>query len=109
VKVHSVGAEDNELRLMLQAAVVVRYANRHLDRYKKEKDFFVVVVYITEEGNAICQIVYQDKNSDQVRGGETETTYLVLTRHLRIGELQDNRRTATHRQNQTIPLAECHV
>jgi hypothetical protein len=72
VEVHSVGSKDDELRLKLQAAVVVRYANQHLERYKEEKDFFVVVVYITKEGMTICWIFYQDKNSDQVRGGETK-------------------------------------
>jgi len=61
-------SSDDKYRLLLQAASVVRFANTHLEKYQKDKNFYLVTVYIDKSGQALRRIVYQDTNNDNVRG-----------------------------------------
>jgi hypothetical protein len=49
------------IRLMLQGASIVRFANTMLDAYKKEKDFIFVTIYIHNDGQVDRYLLYQDK------------------------------------------------
>ena len=60
-------SSDNEVHQLLQAATVVRFANKHLEKYQKAKDFLLVTVYIDKSGRALRRIVYQDKDDEHVR------------------------------------------
>ena len=48
---------------MLQGASIVRFANAHLDAYKKEKTFVFVAIFITATGQAIRYFLFQKKDS----------------------------------------------
>jgi hypothetical protein len=49
------------IRLMLQGASIVRFANTMLDAYKKEKNFVFVAIYIDNNGLVEHYLLYQDK------------------------------------------------
>ena len=69
VEVESQGSPDDDIRLLIQAASVVRFANLHLDKYQTNRDFFLVSVYIHKSGQADRRIVYQDPDTSRtVRG-----------------------------------------
>jgi hypothetical protein len=48
------------IRLMLQGASIVRFANTMPDAYKKEKDFVFVAIYIHNDGQVDRYLLYQD-------------------------------------------------
>ncbi|KAF8258396.1 kinase-like domain-containing protein [Lactarius quietus] len=51
------------IRLMVQAASIVRFANT-LDTYKKEKDFVFVAIFIFRAGVVRRTLLYQNRNKD---------------------------------------------
>jgi hypothetical protein len=51
---------------MLQGASIVRFANAHLDAYKKEKTFVFLAIFITAAGEAYRYLLYQIKDSRNV-------------------------------------------
>ena len=53
--------------LMLQGASIVRFANAHLDAYKKEKTFVFMAIFITSYGAAKRYLLYQEKGSFTAR------------------------------------------
>jgi hypothetical protein len=63
VEVNSIQEEPriDLIRLMLQGASIVRFANTMLDAYKKEKNFVFVAIYIDNNGLVERYLLYQDK------------------------------------------------
>ena len=53
-------------RLMLEGASVVRFANKFLDAYKKEKNLVFMAIYIGYAGATDRYILYQNKGSQKV-------------------------------------------
>jgi hypothetical protein len=50
---------EDHVRLLLQSAVIVRFANKFLDSYKVKKNFVLVVVYIGSDGMATYYLLFQ--------------------------------------------------
>lgn len=55
------GIRADRIRMFLQGASIVRYANAQLPAYKDKKSFFLVAVYIYEDGRAERSILYQNE------------------------------------------------
>jgi hypothetical protein len=51
------------IRMMLQGASVVRFANSKLDAYKEKKNFVFVAIYIDSSRKADRYLLYQDENA----------------------------------------------
>ncbi|KAK2463965.1 hypothetical protein APHAL10511_004016 [Amanita phalloides] len=51
-------------RMLLQAATVIRFANKFLDEYKTNKNFILVAAYVDDDGIASRYILFQDKESN---------------------------------------------
>ena len=54
----------DSIRLMLQGASVVRFANTKLDAYKEKKGFVFMAIYIDSSGKADRYLLYQDEKID---------------------------------------------
>ncbi|CAA7269083.1 unnamed protein product [Cyclocybe aegerita] len=62
-EVQSEEDKSDRIRMFLQAAVVVRFANSRLEQYKEKRDFFVVTAYIDKKGSLERRVFYQDPKS----------------------------------------------
>ncbi|KAJ2922906.1 hypothetical protein H1R20_g14164, partial [Candolleomyces eurysporus] len=83
VQVDSQVSGQDLVRMLLQGGSVVRFANEHLDAFRKEKNFILVAIFVYSDGTAERFILYQDKtNLDDVSttcaGMLTEGTDRVL-------------------------------
>ncbi|RXW11983.1 hypothetical protein EST38_g13873 [Candolleomyces aberdarensis] len=66
-EVQSQPSKEDKIRMLLQAACIVKFANTFLDKYKKTRGFLLVTAYINESGVAERSIVYQDKQDGKVK------------------------------------------
>ncbi|RXW17273.1 hypothetical protein EST38_g8583 [Candolleomyces aberdarensis] len=59
-EVQSASNQSDHHRMLLQAAYIVKFANRHIKRYLKKQDFHLLTVYINRyTGSAQRRVVYQ--------------------------------------------------
>ena len=58
------GPTVNLIRLMLQGASIVRFANTKLDAYKEQKNIVFVAIYIDNSGKVDRYLLYQDEKID---------------------------------------------
>jgi hypothetical protein len=58
------------IRLLLQGAAAVRFANNFVDRYKDSKTFVLVTIYFTRDAKAHRHIMYQEPRERPVLPGE---------------------------------------
>ncbi|RXW20231.1 hypothetical protein EST38_g5621 [Candolleomyces aberdarensis] len=63
VEVDSQVSCQDRIRMLLQGVSVVRFANEHLDAFRKEKNFILVAIFIYSDGSAERSILYQDKTN----------------------------------------------
>jgi hypothetical protein len=56
----------DHFRLLLQGASIVRFANAHLEAYKKNKTFIFLAVFIAATGQADRYLLYQKRDSQEV-------------------------------------------
>lgn len=56
----------DRIRMLLQGASVVRFANAQLEAYKKERNFLLVAIYIDGTGMAERSILFQKKDGNGV-------------------------------------------
>ena len=53
------------VRMLLQGAAIVRFANKFLDKYQTKKDFVLIAIFIRDAGTATCYTLFQmDKAQD---------------------------------------------
>ena len=64
--------------LMVQAASIVRYANRFLDAYKKKKNYIFVAIFIDYNGLAQRHLLFQ--REDPLRVREVRTRAFISLR-----------------------------
>lgn len=55
---------QDELRLLLEAAFVVRFANKFDKTFNKKKNFILVAFYIASNGSATRYTLYQEGSED---------------------------------------------
>ena len=72
VEVQSQPSAEDQFRMFLQGASIVRFANKHHPSFKVEKNYYVVAVYIWWNGKADRFILYQENGDDTVRGPELQ-------------------------------------
>jgi hypothetical protein len=53
------------IRMLLQGAAIVRFANTFLDTFKGRKDFVLVAIYIWNNGKATCHILFRGRMSER--------------------------------------------
>ena len=88
------GPTENFIRLMLQGASIVRFANTKLDAYKAQKDFVSVAIYIDNSGKVDRYLLYQDEkiDSDNPENVRIHVRYisqnLMLNRRRFIGSFE---------------------
>ncbi|KAI0245827.1 hypothetical protein BJV78DRAFT_1259993 [Lactifluus subvellereus] len=54
------------IRMLLQGAAVVRFANTFLDAFKEKKDFVLIAIFIRDDGKAIRYTLFQRQNARAV-------------------------------------------
>ena len=50
--------------MLLQATSIIKFANTFLDKYKSNKNFILIAIYISNDGKAERYIMYQDMTVD---------------------------------------------
>jgi hypothetical protein len=55
--------QHDRIRMLLQAASIVRFANQRLERYRTDKSFVLVAAYIGHDGEVQRYILFQDKQN----------------------------------------------
>lgn len=58
---------DDLVRMLLQGAAIVRFANNHVDEFKQGKNFVLVVAYIYKTGDARRFLLFQKEKDRKVR------------------------------------------
>ncbi|TCD61165.1 hypothetical protein EIP91_008827 [Steccherinum ochraceum] len=71
---------QDHLRMLLQGAAVVRFANTHVSSYNTKKNFVLVCTYIYTNGQAKRSLLYQQSSGREVYV-KTETFDLKLAHH----------------------------
>jgi len=54
----------NQYQMLLQATSIIKFANTFLDKYKSNKNFILIAIYISNDGKAERYIMYQDMTVD---------------------------------------------
>jgi hypothetical protein len=57
-------APHDQYRMLLQATFIIKFANTFLDKNKSNKNFILMAIYISIDGEAERYIMYQDKTID---------------------------------------------
>jgi len=94
VEVNSTPINDNDLPedlvgMLLMGAAVVRFANKFLDAFMKNKNFVLCAIYIWDSGRVTRYSLFQEPNNPEVRW----TSYItkLAGRVVRVvGSLQRN-------------------
>ena len=60
VSVEPTEAPTDPAKMLLAGASIVRFANRFVDRYSKEKTFILAVIIIGSDGSASWYLLYED-------------------------------------------------
>ena len=83
----------DRIRLMLQGASIVRFANTNLDAYKERKDFVFVAIYIDNKGEVERYLLYQDT------GNRVRTYYVWYILNLMVNAVgfSDETNIRSHR------------
>ncbi|KAJ3511726.1 hypothetical protein NLJ89_g3928 [Agrocybe chaxingu] len=66
-EVQSGAKTDDNNRMKLRAAALLRFANSRLKKHSKDKTFFLVTAYITWQGDLEQRIFYQDQQDKRVK------------------------------------------
>ena len=71
----------NLIRLMLQGASIVRFANTNLDAYKENRDFVFVAIYIDNKGKAERYLLHQEGTTEDRVRTHVEYTLNLMLKH----------------------------
>lgn len=55
------------VRMLLEGAAIVRFANTFLDAFKEKKDFILVAVFVWNDGTAFQYSLFQQQYDNAVR------------------------------------------
>jgi hypothetical protein len=78
IEVNSTSANQpqyDHIRMLLQAASVVRFANQHLEKYRTDKSYVLMAAYIDSDGEVHRYIMFQDKQ----KGHDVCCVFLIST------------------------------
>ncbi|RXW11982.1 hypothetical protein EST38_g13872 [Candolleomyces aberdarensis] len=72
-EVQSQPSKEDKIRMLLQAACIVKFANKFLEKYKETRGFLLVTAYINKSGVVEQSIVYQDEQDGKVKYTNPQT------------------------------------
>ena len=82
VKNDSAGSKEDwpvdKVRLILEGAAIVRFANTFVDTFKQKRDFVLIAVYIGRNGYAEAFTLFQKPNDQKEYGGAMTGDVCVL-------------------------------
>jgi hypothetical protein len=58
---------EDLIRMLLQGAAIVRFANKFLDKFTENENFVLIAIYIWDSGEATRYSLFQKSNSSGVR------------------------------------------
>jgi hypothetical protein len=57
---------EDLIRILLQGAAIVRFANKFLDKFMENEDFVLCAIYIWDHGKATRYSLFQKSNNPEV-------------------------------------------
>jgi len=93
VEVNSTTVRDwppDHVRVLLQGAAIVRFANTFLDEFKEKRDFVLIAIFIRDAGTATRHALYQ-------RGNPQDSQAVCYAIHKQACRLSDRRFITTQR------------